>query len=571
MRFNRWEHLDCDDEQVKTLEACLGVDPVVARLLCLRDIADPDKARRFLKPTLQNLYDPFALTDLPKAVDILSVAIDQRVLIAVHGDYDVDGVMATVMLRRALELFGGNVIHFIPERMKDGYGLQSKAIDRLHSKGVRLIVSVDCGIRSNEAARRARDLGIDLIVTDHHEPGMELPEALCVINPKRHDCSYPDKNLAGVGVALKLVQGLCSRNNHNEWLPRFLKIAAIGTLADVVPLIGENRVIAKVGLEELSQGSHTLGLRILLEKSGLLGKSISESDISFSLAPKINAAGRMATPELAARLLLMSDETMSSEALDLVQQLGEENRRRKYEEGKIFSKARRSVETDPSIGSHSMLVVSGEQWHRGVIGIIASKLVDVFHRPAVVFSIDGDLAYGSARSIPGFDVLSALEKCSDLLVQFGGHKQAAGLTLKSTRIKDFRSCLVGFADEILGPDELTPRLRIDAKLSLDAITANVVNGVSNLAPFGIGNPRPIFRANGVEIVRGPYKLKEKHLKLSVKQNRKVFRAIAWRSAEKEEFLKENRSSLDVAFSLTENTYRGETFVELEIADVKKCR
>ena len=571
MRLLRWEHLACDEAQATALAAHLRIDPVIARLLCLRGIGDPDAATRFLKPSLEQLHDPFRLADLPRAIDRLFGAIERRERVAVHGDYDVDGVTSTVMVRRALELLGGDVVHFIPERMRDGYGLQPEAVDRLHAQDVRVIVSVDCGIRSDAAARRARELGVDLIITDHHEPDVTLPDALSVINPKRHDCAYPDKDLAGVGVALKLVQALCARSGRNQWLPAFVKIAAIGTLADVVPLIGENRVIAKLGLERLSQGPHTVGLRALLETSGLLGKTIDGFHVAFLLAPRVNAAGRMSTPDLAARLLLAANEDMATEARELAERLEVENARRQREEAEILAQARRAVDTDPDVGAHAMLVVSGDGWHRGVIGIVASKLVEVFHRPAVVLSIDGELAYGSGRSIPGFDLLAALERCSDLFTRFGGHRQAAGLTLEASRVKEFRARITEFTDAVLGPDELTPRLRIDGTLPLPAITAGVIDGVATLAPFGIGNPRPVFRADGVEIISGPHTLKDRHLRLTVRQGRRVFRAVAWRAAERAEFLTEHRAALNLAFSLMENMYRGETFVELDVADAKQDR
>ena len=572
MRPLLWEHLTCADAQASALAASLQLHPVVARLLCLRGLGDPDAATRFLNPSLDHLHDPFQLADMPKAIDRLLGAVERQERIAVHGDYDVDGVIATVILRRALELLGGDVVHFIPHRIRDGYGLLPEAVDRLHTQqDVRVIVSVDCGIRGDAAARRARDLGVDLIITDHHEPDLTLPDALAVINPKRHDCTYLDKDLSGAGVALKLVQALCARTGRQRWLPAFIKMAALGTLADVVPLRGENRVIAKLGLERLSQGPHTVGLRALLEASGLTGKPIDSFHVGFVLAPRINAAGRMSTPDLATRLLLAVDEGMADEARLLAEQLNAENTERQREEAEILVQARRAVETDPDVGAHGLLVVSGDGWHRGVIGIVASKLVDAFHRPAIVLAIEGDVAYGSGRSIPGFDLLAALERCRDLFTRFGGHRQAAGLTLEASRLKEFRARITEDADARLGPDELTPRLRIDGALPLPAITAGVIGGVATLAPFGVGNRRPIFHADGVAIVDGPRTVKERHLKMSVRQGQCVFRAIAWQAAERADFLNAHRAALNLAFSLTENHYRGQTFVELSVADVQEAR
>jgi single-stranded-DNA-specific exonuclease len=564
----RWDLQPCDDAATNVLVAALQIEPAVARLLCQRGLGDPEIAQRFLNPSLEHLHDPMRLADMRVAVDRIMAAIARKERIAIHGDYDVDGVTSTVILRRALEMLGADVVHFIPERLKDGYGLQPVAIERLHADGVALVVSVDCGIRGADAARRARELGVDLIITDHHEPDTELPPALAVINPKRHDCTYPDKYLAGVGVALKLVQALCRQTGHDNWLPGFIKVAAIGTLADVVPLVGENRVIAKLGLDMLTKGPHKVGLRSLLDVCGLTGKTIDSYHIGFMLAPRVNAAGRMSTPDIATRLLLASDETMGEEARQLAMQLDSENVRRQEEEAEILAVAKKIVTTDPDVGARSVLVVAGDGWHRGVIGIVASKLVDAFHRPAIVLSIEDGMAQGSCRSISKFDMLGALERCAHLLIRFGGHKQAAGLALEAARVREFRLAVNDVADETLGPEDLMPRLRIDADLTFRGITGGVAAGVASLAPFGAGNPRPVFAARGVEIIDGPRKLKERHLKMALKQDGRIFRAIAWRAAERHDYLAEHKAALDVAFSLEQNQYNGETFVELTLADLK---
>jgi single-stranded-DNA-specific exonuclease len=564
----RWDALSCDDAAAGELARELDIPPIVARLLCQRGLGDAETAARFLSPSLDHLHDPARLADLPRAVDRLFDAIARKERIAVHGDYDVDGITSTVIVRRALELLGADVVHFIPDRLKDGYGLQPAAIERLHADGISLVVSVDCGIRGADAARRARELGLDLIVTDHHEPGPELPPAFAVINPKRHDCAYPDKYLAGVGVALKLVQALCHRAGRDSWLPGFLKVAAIGTLADVVPLVGENRVIAKIGLDLLSRGPHKVGLRALLDISGLSGKTIDSYHIAFMLAPRVNAAGRMSTPDIATRLLLAADEAMGEEARQLAMQLDGENLRRQEEEADILAAAKKAVTADPDIGARSVLVVAGEGWHRGVIGIVASKLVDAFHRPAIVLSVEDGVAQGSCRSIPAFDMLGALERCAHLLVRFGGHRQAAGLALDASRIRDLRRAINDVADETLGPEDLMPRLRIDGDLTFRAITGPVAAGIASLAPFGAGNPRPVFAARRVEIVDGPRLLKERHLKMALKQDGRIFRAVAWRAAERHDYLAGHKAAIDVAFSLEQNQYNGETFVELTLADLK---
>jgi single-stranded-DNA-specific exonuclease len=563
-----WETVACNEAAAAELAAALGVAPIIARLLCQRGLSSPEAAHRFLEPSLDHLHDPMTLSDMAIAVERILTAVGRRERIAIHGDYDVDGITSTVILRRVLELLGADVVHFIPERLKDGYGLQPSAIERLKSDGVSLVVSVDCGIRGQEAAARARDLGLDLIITDHHEPASELPPAFAVINPKRHDCAYPDKYLAGVGVALKLVQALCRKADRSAWVPGFVKIAAIGTLADVVPLVGENRVIAKLGLDLLSRGPHKVGLRSLLEVAGLTGKTIDGYHVSFMLAPRVNAAGRMGTPEVATRLLLASDEAESEQARGLALQLDGENIRRQNEEAEILGEAKKIVLSDPDVGARAVLVVAGRGWHRGVIGIIASRLVDAFCRPAIVLSIEGDLAYGSCRSIPQFDMLGALEQSAHVLLRFGGHRQAAGLTLEASRIGELRLAVNRAADETLGPDDLVPRLRIDAELGFRAISGDVAAGVANLAPFGAGNPRPVFSARRVEIVDGPRTLKQRHLKMALRQDGRVFRAVAWRAAERHDYLGKHRSAVDVAYSLEQNRYEGETYLELTLADVK---
>jgi single-stranded-DNA-specific exonuclease len=564
-----WDHVTCDDRQAAALALDLGVSPVTATLLCQRGFGDPDVARRFLAPSLEHLHDPLCLPDMAPAVDRLLAAIAGRQRIAIHGDYDVDGITSTVILRRTLEMLGADVVHFLPERVRDGYGLHPPAVERLHAEGVHLIVSVDCGTRSVEAADRARALGVDLVITDHHEPDAQLPRALAVINPKRHDSTYPDRNLAGVGVALKLVQALCARTGHDRWLPGFVKIAAIGTLADVVPVVGENRVIAKLGLQMLSRGPHKVGLRALLEAAGLAGKPIDTYHVAFVIAPRVNAAGRMSTPDIAARLLLASDEAMAGEVKVLAEQLNEENQRRQQEEQRILAQAKKTIESDPDIGARSVLVVAGEGWHRGVIGIVASRLVETYFRPVVVLAVDGDEAHGSCRSIPAFDMLDALERCAPMLTRFGGHRQAAGLTVDASRVKAFRAAMADWGDQALGPDDLRPRLRVDAALRFSAVQPSLVAELEALAPFGLGNPRPVFSTTAVELADRPRRIKDRHLKIALRQDGRLFRAMVWQGAAHEAWLNEHRGTVDVAFSLSQNVFNGETYLELTLADVRK--
>src|SRR6185503_10375411 len=498
-------------------------------------------------------------------------AVQNHEPIAVHGDYDVDGVTSTAILRRAIELVGGTVMHFVPDRLRDGYGLQPATVERLVADGARVIVSVDCGIRATEAALRARELGVDLIITDHHEPEAALPPALAVLNPKRADCSYPDKMLAGVGVALKLVQALLFESGRGaEYLPSFLKIAAIGTLADVVPLTGENRVIAHCGLSALSRGPHAAGLEMLLAESGLTGKTLDSFHVSFILAPRLNAAGRMGSADAALDLLLIKgrDQPARDRAQVLARQLNEENARRQAEEAEIVSQARHLVDGDPDIGAQNLLVVAGDGWHRGVIGIAASKLVDAYHKPSLVLSIADGVAHGSGRSIPQFNLLEALESVSDVFLKFGGHKQAAGVTLEASRVPELRKRLTAYANARLEPDDLVPRLRIDAPLGLGEISGEGVESLQRLGPFGAANPKPVFRASPVDLVTAPRRLKERHLSLLFKQSGRSFRAIAWRGIDKETYLNTHRAGLELAYSLDQSEYQGQRTMELTVADVR---
>ena len=560
-----------DPAAAERIERELAIHPAVARLLVQRGILDPTAAERFLNPSLDHLHDPSALADLDRAADRLQQAIEQREPITVHGDYDADGISATAMVRRVLERLGADVTHYIPERMADGYGLRPETIDHLHAEGRRVVVTVDCGIRSHGAAARAQTLGIDLLVTDHHEPDRTLPDAYAVINPRRSGSTYPDRNLAGAGVAFKLVQSLCGRTGHAAWLPGFSKLAAIGTLADAVPLVGENRVLAKVGLDQLSRGPHTVGLRALLDVCDLAGKPIDGDAVAFRVAPRINAAGRMRSPELAMRLLLASGAGAAAEAQHDAEQLDTENQRRRAEENAITSEARRAVEEDPELAGARLLVVWGAGWHRGVVGIVASKLVETFTRPAVVLSVDGDEAHGSGRSLAGFDLLAALESCGELFTRFGGHRQAAGMVLATERLPELRRRLAGYADAHIDPEALAPRLMVDAPLPLTSIDGSLVRGLAAMEPFGRGNPRPIFSAAAVDVVHGPRRLKEQHLQMTVGQGRARFRAIAWRAADRVDRYTDRGHGLNLAFSLNENNFRGTSYTELTVADAVPAR
>jgi single-stranded-DNA-specific exonuclease len=364
------------------------------------------------------------------------------------------------------------------------------------------------------------------------------------------------------------VQAIFIHSQRTAWFPGFVKIAAIGTLADIVPLTGENRVIAKVGLQMLSTGPHRVGLRALLNVCGLQGKTVDAYHIGFALAPRINAAGRMSTPDIAARLLLAADDSMAADAQALAERLDLENQRRRDEQAATLKQAQKAVQTSEKIHSKTILVVAGKGWHRGVIGIVASKLVDAYQRPAIVLSIDGDTAHGSCRSLASFDILGALESCAKLMRHFGGHKMAAGLTIETARIDELRDRVNDYAAQRLDPDTLKPRLFVDGELDFRAITPKIVSEMTRLAPFGPGNPKPIFQAGPVKVVDGPRRLKQRHLKMSFKQGDRVIPAVAWQASKRENFIIEHRNAIDVAFSVEEQAWNGQRYLQLSVADFR---
>lgn len=571
MRLKAWQAHEFDARLAKSISDSFSLPPLIGRLLVQRGISDRSAAHRFLNPRVEQLHDPFQLTDFSKTADRLLVAVQKKERIVIHGDYDVDGVTSTVMVSRLLELLGANVCSYIPNRLSDGYGLSSKSVKALHDEGAQVIVSVDCGIRSVEAADRAALLGIDLIVTDHHEPGPVLPKAFSIINPRLVGSIYPEMNLSGAGVALKLVQGLCQRTGHDAWLPGFLKLAAIGTVADVVPLQGENRVIVKLGLDQLSSGPNSVGLDALIEVAGLVGKNIDSKNVAFGLVPRLNAAGRMASADLAARLLLTTDPARKREAGLLARELDDLNTQRQKEQRDVFTMAQEMIEANSDIRSHGMIVIAREGWHRGVIGIVASKLVETFDKPAMVLSVEGDVAHGSARSTPDFDLLGALDQCAHLFSQFGGHQMAAGVTLEAKNVIPLKTSLYMYADKMLGEGQEAKTLHIDAPLEIKELSGEVVAGLNRLKPFGRGNPEPVFQASGVKMVERPKLLNNQHLAMSLNQDGHVFRAIAWQSAHWKDFLVGLGDEIDVVYSLMENHFRGESTIQLSIADARKAR
>jgi single-stranded-DNA-specific exonuclease len=558
-----WRIAEPDRNLVRELARTLNISGILAILLVNRGLSESESARKFLDPKLDDLEDPFLMSDLEAAVNRILLAIEIRQRILIYGDYDVDGTTAVVILRKALEMLGAETTYYIPRRLVDGYGMRSEVVERAAQEGVKLIISVDTGIKAFEVVETASTLGLDCIITDHHLPDRGLPGALAILNPKRSDCCYPDKHLSGVGVVFKLVQALFLKTGRERLLPSFLKIVAIGTIADVVPLIGENRVFAKLGLQGL-QIPVNQGLRSLIEVAGLEGREITSTDVGFRLAPRINAVGRMGGAEQAVELFSSNDIRKTRL---LAAELDRLNQERQQIEELMLKEINLKLDSESLLPSQTVLVVDGEGWHRGIIGIAATKLTEKFNRPTLVLSTHEGVAYGSGRSIKGFHLLNALESCRDLLSRFGGHSQAAGFQLAAQDISQLRQRLNEFAEKTLEKADLEPTLEIDAELRLLDIEENSFQQIQRLSPFGNANPQPLFVARELEIAVEPRIMKEKHLKFRVEQDGRELDAIAWNMSQYARDLQESKGRVSLAFSLSQNTFQATKGLQLVVKDI----
>jgi single-stranded-DNA-specific exonuclease len=531
----------------------LGIATAAAKVLAHRGLSDPAAARRFLNPSFDELLDPYAMRDMAAAVERIRRAIAAKEKILIYGDYDVDGTTSVVLLTKGIELAGGAAEYHVPHRLKDGYGMRPEVVETMAEDGVKLIVSVDTGIRAAEVVKRAAELGIDVIVTDHHLPESELPPALAVLNPNRPDCAYPEKNLCGAGVAFKLVQALLSTLGWPDAKVRrvsesFLKLAAIATVADVVPLTGENRVIVKHGLDGLTDVRNP-GLRAILDVAGFTGSAVPGARaVAFQIAPRINAAGRMDTANAVVEMFLTND---AARARELAKHLHDQNAERRQVELEIKETCEQ-IAVDPS---EAALVYYDEKWHRGVLGIVAARLVERFHRPVFVLGRNADdgLVQGSGRSIPAFHLLQALETMPELLLRFGGHKHAAGVTMDAANVEEFRRRFNAYAASVLKPEDFLRHVEIDAVIDLREITEDAVNDIFSLAPFGHSNQPPYFAALNVEVAAPPTIMKEKHLRVTVRQNGRTLVLKAWNLAERAPELAPG-THIDIAFQIEEDAY-----------------
>lgn len=492
----RWAIRPAGEPLVDGLAQELGVDRLTARVLVCRGIADAQSALRFLGRDLAGLSDPFAMADMAKAVDMVDDALRRGAHVRIYGDYDVDGVCATALLVRALTRLGGDVDWYIPHRVEEGYGLSAEAVRQSHRDGVELLVTVDCGSTAVQPIGAARELGLQVVVTDHHQPGEELPPAP-VLNPHRADCSCPFKDLAGVGVAFKLVSALGRAMGVPEGQEfNFLDLVCLGTVADVVPLLGENRLFVQHGLGRLSS-SRKVGIRALLEVSGIRhDRPLATRDVAFGLAPRINAAGRMEDACAAVRLLLTKDP---GEARSLARELSEHNEARQREERQTLEQAEEMLAAEVDLAREKVIVLGSEHWHPGVIGIVASRLLERYHRPVLLVAISDGLGKGSGRSITALNLWEGLRRCAPLLTRFGGHHYAAGFGIEASRIAELRQRINEVADECLTQDDLVRCIEVDAQASIEELALDAVSGLDRLAPFGMGNPVPVLMTKDLMI------------------------------------------------------------------------
>lgn len=567
----RWRLRAAAPEAAAQLAREAGLDSIVAGLLAARGITTAEQAHKFLNPSLADLHSPYLMTGMRLAVERLSAAIERKEKILIYGDYDVDGTTAVVILKTTIELCGGAADFHVPHRIREGYGMRDDVIEQAAAAGVRLIISVDTGIRAFAAADAARRAGVDLIVTDHHLPSAEegVPHALAVLNPNQPGCEYPCKALCGAGVAFKLAQALLEKTGQERLIPSFLKVVAIATIADAVPLHGENRAFAKLGLEGLRKPVNA-GLKALMSVAQVDGgRRLTAGDVGFRMAPRLNAAGRMDVARDVIELFTCKDETRAREIAAKLNQL---NYERQQEEARIIAEAQKRLEDDAALRDTYVLVVDGDGWHRGVIGIAANRIVEKYHRPALVLARDGEEAHGSGRSIECFHLLDALETCKPLFTRYGGHAHAVGFALPADRVGELRAQLDRYARTKLSLADFEPSVEVDAEISLDQVTPQLLAAVRQLEPFGMDNPEPVFGARGVRLMAPPKILKEKHLKLRVAQNGgRPIDALAWRMAEivaRDPLVVGD--SLDLAFTLDENTHPDFGGLQLCVEDVARA-
>ncbi len=560
----RWDvDPEPDSQLVSTLSGEVGIPANIVKILANRGIDTAETARRFLDPQISDLQDPFNLYGMDKGIERANKALMSNEKIVIYGDYDVDGITATSLLYIVFNKLGAQVDFFLPNRLVEGYGLSKEGIDEAHKLGVSLIITVDTGINAIEEVAYANSLGIDVIITDHHEPREILPDAAAIINPKQPHCKF-DEELSGVGVAFKFAQALHKTLAQDERdLLDHLDLVALGTAADIVPLVGENRILTRFGIPQISRTTKP-GLKSLTFVSGLMGKKISTGQVVFVLAPRINAIGRLGDAKDAIRLLSTRDEKMAGE---IARKLDDDNRKRKRIDEDTLQEALALMNEIVDLQNDRAIVLAGQDWHQGVIGIVASRLVERYHLPTVMISVTNGEGKGSARSIPGFHLCDALKQCEHLLLQYGGHKYAAGLSIAPDKIEEFRRTFMEVSKNQLTDDDIQPKLRIDLELELPEITDDFMETLERFAPFGPQNMRPVFLTRNCEILGRPQIVGNNHLRMRVRKGNAVFDVIGFGFGEMTGQLS-GGSLVDLVYSLEYNTYNNETRIQIRLKDLK---
>jgi len=560
----RWDIFRCPPELRDELSKKLDIPPLVAQLLIKRGITDSQEGERFLSPLLQHLHDPFLMKDMDKAVDRVVQALKNRDKITIYGDYDVDGITACTLLMDFLCSLGAQTSYYIPHRLKEGYGLNADALKKIAAQGTSLLITVDCGVSDREEIELAQQLGIDTIVVDHHEPPPLTSPAYAVLDPLQPDCHFPFKGLAGVGVAFHLVIALRRRlrdagfwhNNTEPNLHRYLDLVALGTIADIVPLIDVNRVFVKHGLKEL-EDSIRPGIVALKEVSGIGKEEISTGHVGFRLAPRLNAGGRIASAQMGVELLLTQD---SERAYRIAAELDQANRERQGIEERIYQEAKEIMGRDGLLDRHS-IILSSDEWHPGVIGIVASRIAEEFWRPTILIALDGDEGKGSARSIAGFHIYEGLQACENHLVGFGGHKYAAGLTISRDMINAFRNAFEEVVAKQMGDEDFTPTILVDAEVDLVEITPELLNYLSRFPPYGPSNPKPIFSTREKLPIQDIRTMGRNTLKFMIRENTRTYEAIGFGMGDQSQQL---TSKVTIAFHPRINEWQGVQKLQLEL-------
>ena len=566
-KWNYSQPTPAAQQTAKELSEKIGMSPILTRLLVARGITTESAAKRFFRPQLADLINPFLMKDMDVAVDRLNDAIGRKERIMVYGDYDVDGCTAVALVYKFLQQFYSNIEYYIPDRYDEGYGVSTKGVDYAAEKGVKLIIILDCGIKAIDEIAYAKEKGIDFIICDHHVPDEVMPDAVAILNPKRPDDAYPFKNLCGCGVGFKLMQAFAKSNNipFSRLIP-LLDFCAVSIAADIVPVTDENRILAFHGLKQLNQNPN-IGLKAIIDVCGLQGRDISMSDIIFKIGPRINASGRMENGKMSVELLVEKDYVS---ALQEAQRIDEYNEQRRDIDKQMTEEANQIVSRLESQKHHSSIVLYDENWKKGVIGIVASRLTEIYFRPTVVICRDGDLATGSARSVTGFDIYAAVKSCRDLLINFGGHTYASGLTLKWKDVTEFRRRFHEYVDAHILPEQTEPILNIDEQIDFKDITKRLHNDLKRFAPFGPCNPKPVFSTMhvydyGTSKVVGR---EQEHIKLELVDSKSsnVINGIAFGQSAVAKYIKSKRS-FSIAYTIEENIYKRGN-MQLQIEDIR---